>query len=387
MLLSFGAEREGVVGRRDVSDKKKKRRKKESENSASAEQGKESAEKAKETAANSPHRRRSLRGRVLHRLVQVGDVDRRELDQRRVAVDAGHELAAGEVEGQARELAARQVEGQAREFAAGEVEREPGELAARDGDVQGRLPVAGDLLRGLLGDGDLFFDFVFLISFFACFGVSDDYQRQTRSESPAQSLLSLARVRLGRRQQQQTPLSSRGRRKRERGNDGGNEASRLALSCSLSTSPSVTIVFLSLQRRPSAGQTRLSLRPDSSAQRFGAFSKEGAEESECAGEEREREFFPPRFLPSSSSTFFFEFLSTLSLCFSFSLYRRRPSSLSLITHRVPVGVQVRHVDRGVPVVCRELERLEREVHECRKEKKKTTKKEEPAAAARRMPRR
>lgn len=80
-------------------------------------------------------------------------------------------------------------------------------------------------------------------------------------------------------------------------------------------------------------------------------------------------------------------LDAVSLCFSFSLYRRRPSSLSLITHRVPVGVQVRHVDRGVPVVCRELERLEREVHECRKEKKKTTKKEEPAAAARRMPRR
>ena len=167
-------------------------------------------------------------------------------------------------------------------------------------------------------------------------------------------MLSLARVRLGRRQQQQTPLSSRGRRKRERANDGGNEASRLALSCSLSPSPSVTIVFLSLLRRPSAGQTRLSLRPDSSAQRFGAFSKEGAEESECAGEEREREFFPPsRFLPSSSSTFFFEFLSTLSLSVSLSLsiVAAPPLSLSLITHRVPVGVQIRHVDRGVPVVC------------------------------------
>ena len=353
-----------------MSDKKKKRRKKESENSASAEQGKESAEKAKETAANSPHRRRSLRGRVLHRLVQVGDVDRRELDQRRVAVDAGHELAAGEVERQAGELATRQVERQAGELAAGEVERqarelaarqvqrepgelaarqierqarelaarqverEPGELAARDGDVQGRLPVAGDLLRGLLGDGDLFFDFVFLISFFACFGVSDDDERQTRSESPAQSLLSLARVRLGRRQQQQTPLSSRGRRKRERANDGGNEASRLALSCSLSLMASVTIVFLSLQRRPSAGQTRLSLRPDSSAQRFGAFSKEGAEESECAGEERERGFFPPFAIPSFlfMDLFFRISLDAVSLFLSLSIVAAPPLSLSLSNH-------------------------------------------------------
>ena len=186
----------------------------------------------------------------------------------------------------------------------------------------------------------------------------DDDQRQTKTESPAQSLLARCmRVRLGRRQQQQLVGVEEG--DSPTNDDGGDEAPLAARALALAITESVTVVFRSLQGRPSEGQTRLSLRPDGSAQRSSASAKRdgGRKRARWRGTRE-------ALLVSSPSTFFFSFrisLSTSTLSLSLLLNGlRRPLSLPpkhLITHRVPVGVQVRHVDRGVPVVvCRELER-------------------------------